>query len=275
MNDKLKKIIKSIVPPIMARTFRKMTHPKRYGFFGNYKSFEEAEKKAVGYDSEIIIEKVKSAALKVRMGEAVFDRDSATFDKEEYEWPLLASLLWIASRENNNLNIMDFGGALGSAYFQNKKWLSHLDVKWSIVEQQKFVDIGKKNFEQKPIRFFYTIKSCVETVKPNCALFSSVLPYVPKPYDILAETLKQGFKYIIIDRTPFLADGSEDCVSVEKVAPKAYDASYPAWFFNEKKILDFFAKKYELVAEFPALGGIIEFENNVAIHKGFLFERIK
>ena len=60
------------------------------------------------------------ALIKVKNGDAVFERDSVIFDKIHYSFPLLSALSLTALNHNSTLNVLDFGGSLGSAYFQNK-----------------------------------------------------------------------------------------------------------------------------------------------------------
>ena len=64
-----------------------------------------------------------------------------------------------ASAINNNvLNVLDFGGSLGSTFFQNKKFFSELkDVLWNIVEQPHFVKAGVENIQDDTIRVYTTI----------------------------------------------------------------------------------------------------------------------
>src|SRR5688572_21124448 len=76
---------------------------------GDFKSWENASQKSEGYSSMEILAKVKKAVLKVKNGEAVYERDSVLFDKIEYSWPLLSSLMWVAAKNNNSLKVLDFG----------------------------------------------------------------------------------------------------------------------------------------------------------------------
>src|SRR5215475_3829712 len=101
-------------------------NPSKYGWKGDYSSWEAAKKQAGSYDDGIILEKVEQAALKVRNGEATYERDSVLFDRIEYSWPLLAALMWVAARNKGKLTVADFGGSLGSSYFQNKVFLEGL-----------------------------------------------------------------------------------------------------------------------------------------------------
>ena len=244
-----------------------------YGWFGNYSSWEDAEKECTGYDSDKIFEKVKNALLKVKKGEAVYERDSVIFDHIEYSWPLLAGLMWIAAKGKNKLNIIDFGGSLGSAYFQNRIFLKELDeLHLNIVEQKKFVECGKKYFENKQLRFFYDIEACLRENNSNVILFSSVVQYLKEPYQFLEKILNYNFKYIIFDRTAFIED-DVDRITIQKVPPKIYKASYPAWFFSKKKFFKLFEEKYELIAEFQSpIISKINLGDTIGEYNGFIFK---
>ena len=268
----INKIISGITPPVVVKFYENLS--RKTGFFGNYSTWEDARRASKGYDSEIILYKVKDALLKVKKGEAVYERDSVLFDKVQYSWPLLAALLLIASRNGNKLNLVDFGGSLGSSYFQNRILLAHLrDLKWNIVEQNKFVECGKQYFEDDHLKFYYTLDECLKEQRCDAILLSSVLQYLEKPYDLLGEILSKRFTYIIFDRTYFLEIGN-DRITVQKVSPKIYSASYPAWFFNRDKFLSFLGKEYELLSEFEALSGTIDLGDSLATDRGFIFRKI-
>lgn len=116
-------------------------------FGGKFSNWEEAEKCCKGYDSEEIFEKVKNAAMQVKNGKATFERDSYLFYEEHFNYPILACLLDLYIHMNY-LKVIDFGGSLGSMYFQHKSVLDSIEnLEWDIVEQKHFVDFGKKNLE--------------------------------------------------------------------------------------------------------------------------------
>ncbi len=226
------------------------------------------------YNSDKILEKVKAGALKVKNGEVPYERDGMIFSKIDYSWPLLAHLLWISSKNDNRLNLIDFGGSLGTTYFQNINFLKNLKgLKWNIVEQKKFVDCGKKLFEDQNLKFFYNLEDSLEQNQPQAILISSSLQYLESPYDFLDKITNLNFEYIIFDRIPFLKTG-EDRLTIQKVAPKIYDASYPCWLFNRGKFKKILEKKYELIAEFEAHAGTkIWLKDTTASYKGFSFKR--
>jgi putative methyltransferase (TIGR04325 family) len=270
MKQKIIKLVKEIVPPIALNIYRNVLH--QAFFSGNYKTWQEAQRASTGYDSDLILNKVKQALLQVKNGQAVYERDSVLFDKMHYSWPLLAGLLWVASREGNRLNLVDFGGSLGSTYYQNIKFLTHLnELAWSIIEQKKFVEYGKRHFENDHLKFYHDLDECMSARHPDAILFSSVIQYLENPYDLLTNVLKKGFTYIIFDRTSFLEKG-DDRITVQKVPPEIYPASYPAWFFNQDRFLNFFSKDYVLITDFESFESF-RIGSISAQNKGFIFQK--
>ncbi|MDV3001980.1 MAG: hypothetical protein N5P05_003586 [Chroococcopsis gigantea SAG 12.99] len=79
-------------------------------------------KDAEGYDKDIILETVKNSLLQVKEGQAIYERDSVLFDKIEYSFPVLTMLLKVALENDSKLSVLDFGGSLGSHYFQYRNF---------------------------------------------------------------------------------------------------------------------------------------------------------
>jgi len=230
---------------------------------------QEAQNNSIGYDSDKILQTVKNSLIKVKNGEAVYERDSVIFDEIQYSWQLLTGLMFASAKKGGVLKVCDFGGSLGSTYYQNKKFLDKLDdVLWGVVEQKHFVDIGKKEFEDDRLKFFYSVDECVEKEKSNVLVLSSVLQYIEKPYELLDDILKNDFEYILIDRTPFSKIGEK--ITLQIVPPTIYEASYPCRFFEQDKFINYFTKNgYEQFEEFDSLDG----ENNDYVFKGMILEK--
>ena len=261
-------MIKDLTPPLLLNLLTGFF----YGWKGDYASWSEAKKKCSGYDSQIIFSKVKESILKVKNGEAAFERDSVLFDKVQHSFPLLAALSLAALQNNGKLNVLDFGGSLGSSYFQNKNVLTGLqELHWCIVEQEHFVKEGQRIFEDDHLHFFFDIKTCLENYRADVFLLASVLQYMEKPYALLDEALVKKTEYILIDRTPILLKG-KDRITIQKVPKNIYEASYPCWLLNEEKLLNHLSPDYELVFE----GTSPERLNiNNAVLKCFFFKRKK
>ena len=136
---------------IVARNFKS----RKYGHFGDYDNWRVAQQCCLGYEAENILEKIKASTLEVKNGKAVFERDSVIFDKIQYSWPLLSALMWVAALNKGRINVVDFGGSLGSTYFQNKQYLDTLaSVKWNIIEQASFIEYGQKSIQDDRLQFF-------------------------------------------------------------------------------------------------------------------------
>ena len=87
-----KRLIAEITPPVILRIC-KSALPAQRMFSGNYRSWDEALAHSSGYGNPLILEKVRTALLRVKRGEAACERDSITFDTKQYSFPVLAGLL--------------------------------------------------------------------------------------------------------------------------------------------------------------------------------------
>ena len=162
----MKQFVKDILPPIILKIAKRIDSYK-YGWKGNYVTWHEAKSNSIGYNSEEIFFKVRDSMIKVKNGEATYERDSVIFDKIEYSWPILSGLMLASAKSGGELRVLDFGGSLGSTYYQNKKFFDELsNVSWSIVEQKRFVDIGKKEFEDNRLKFYNNIDECLKNEHP-------------------------------------------------------------------------------------------------------------
>lgn len=270
--------LKEIIPNSFLQFYYRLRNPKekkKYGWFGDYKNWDEAKKRCSGYDDATILEKVKTSVLKVKNGEAVYERDSVIFNKIEYSTPILETLQLITNENNGKLNVIDFGGSLGSSYFQYKPLLKNLKkLNWNVVEQPHFSKCGNDYIQENGLRFFNTIEEALNYSDNSVLLLSSVLQYLEKPYEFINSVLGMNFKYIILDRTAFI-EGEKDRITIQIVPEEIYKASYPAWFFNEQKLIDSFSSIYLLLNQFECMFDPKELlGDKLTYRKGFSF-RIK
>lgn len=237
-------------------------------------SWEIAKEKTTGYDSKNILEKVKDATLKVKNKEAVFERDSVLFDKIEYSEDILKALNHIALANNNQLNVIDFGGSLGSLYYQYVNLLDSQNITWNVIEQAHFVEIGKKEISNNQLFFYENIKEVFQKEKHQVLLLSSVLQYIKNYKEKLNEILKFQFEYIIIDRTSFI-EGVDEEVMIQKVPESIYNASYPIRFFNYNKFISLLRDGYDILHTFDSYCDptLKTNENKLLYWKGFILKR--
>ena len=156
-------------------------------FRGDYGSWAEARAASAGYDDGAVWQRVRAATRAVRAGEAAWERDGTTFAEPAAPGPLVAVLRGIAAERGGRLDVVDFGGALGSTWWQQRAALADLAVRWCVVEQVEFVAAGRAEFTGEGLSFEPTLAAAGAAVRPAVILFSSVLPYVDRPQELLAE----------------------------------------------------------------------------------------
>jgi putative methyltransferase (TIGR04325 family) len=241
-------------------------------FTGDYACWSDAVQASVGYGAPVILERTSAALLQVKRGDAAFERDSVLFDKPEYAFPMLSGLLRAGVMAGGPIRVVDFGGSLGSSYFQCRRLLgAAATLEWSVVEQRPYVARGRELFEDHELKFYESTDQCLEQRRPDILLLSSVLQYLPDPYGSLEGLLARQLPHVIIDRTAFLVSG-RDRLTVQTVPEWIYPASYPAWFLSEPRLITIMAAAgYSLVAGFQGADDVAP-TNAPAYSKGFIYE---
>lgn len=240
------------------------------------KNWREALSRSTGYDAKLILDKAVYAARDVRDGRAAYERDTVTFQQAQVVHPLIAWLMYAAAT-HKHLHVMDFGGSLGSLYYQHRKLLDSLDdFAWGVVEQEHIVRVGQTEFETNVLHFYSTIQECVAEIRPNFVLLSSVLQYIEKPYELLAQIFDLGVPYIFIDRT-MAQYKNLDGVAIQHVQPIIYEASYPVWFLNAYRLEEMFAShNYKIIDAFdPYPGSTFGDEGNDFPYQSWFLSREK
>ncbi len=226
-------MMKRLLPPFIIDYY--FRYLKSQIWKGNFSSWKEAEAKSIGYDQENILTKVADAAIAVKQGKAVFERDSVLFHEEAFEWPLLSMLFYSWTISGNKLHLVDFGGSLASLYFQHKKLLPS-DLDWTVVEQDHFVKLGQQQFEETHLKFAETIAKAGEIKPVNAILLSCLIQYMEDPYQLFNELNTSGAETLIFYNTPF-AYADNDIICIQEVNPKIYKASYPCRFIVKENLL--------------------------------------
>jgi putative methyltransferase (TIGR04325 family) len=242
-------LLKEMAPPIV-QSLR--WYSFKYGWKGNYKNYEEAQKKCKGYDQDQILNRIIETTLQVKNNEIAYERDGIAYDTLHMNFPLLKSLLYIASGNDNELTVIDFGGSLGTTYYQNLPYLKHLKkLRWCIIEQPKFVAAGKKDFENEHVKFYNTIEECMAENTPQLVLICNVLQYLEDPYQLLGDIKNTGIPYLLLDFVGY-NNKNQDRMTIQHVPPVFYgiEASYPCCFFSRAKVEDKLSEGYEKEYEY-------------------------
>jgi putative methyltransferase (TIGR04325 family) len=223
---------------------------KKSSWHGDFSSWQSALANATGYGQDQILQKVKAATLKVKHHEAKYERDSVLFENIQYSWPLLAALMWVAAKRNGSLKVADFGGSLGSTYFQNKLFLDDIKhLSWNVIEQPNFVACGIQSFQDARLQFFETLEDSISASgNPDILVLSCVLPYLQDPYGFLRDCLRRSIPHIIVDCTYFNFE-DRDRICVQTVRPEIYEASYPCWLLHYGRVVKLLETNYNISAE--------------------------
>ena len=212
-------------------------------------SWEAASARAGGYDSTEILDRVTQSTKAVMAGEALFERDGVLFHEPEYRWPVAYALEASVAR-HGELRVLDVGGSLGSVYWQHRDLLTSKVESWTVIEQSDFVERGR-TLSAAPLSFATDLIGARESGPWNVALLSSVMQYLPHPWEVLASILDSGVDCLVIDRTPFHA-GESDIPTVQRVPAHIYSATYPAWILSESR-LEAALPGWRILARFPGI----------------------
>jgi putative methyltransferase (TIGR04325 family) len=218
----MKAIIRDAIIQIYLRYIKKS--PWR----GNYSSWDEALRFSTGYDTDVILKKVADASKAVIEGRASYERDSILFTEPCFDWSLMGMIF--SGQIEKCRKIVDFGGSLGSTFFQHRSILP-LDVEWTVVEQEIFVKWGLENINQRGLTFAYSLPN--EPI--DVLLASCVLPYIKNPDELLKVFNFSNASRIVIANTPF-SYLEQDIICIQHVPKTIYPASYPCRFVSIEKV---------------------------------------
>jgi len=273
----MKQLARLLLPPFLYEAIRWCVRPaarrpvlEPIRFIGTYPAWEDARRASSGYDASDILAQTRAAILQVKNGTAVFERDGLLLPEPEPPLPLLAWLQRIALENHGRLHVLDFGGSLGSTYFQCREFLAALDrLRWSVVEQPAHVACGRREFADDRLSFHANLDDALQAEQPDVLLLSCVLAYLPNPAAFLADALARNVRHVILDRT-FFHSGPHPRLTVQQVPAWIYPASYPAWFLTETGLQDIFSPRYECLATLPAHDRP-ELPEGTGYAKGFVF----
>lgn len=265
----LRALLRELAPPFLQRAVRR---GRALRFEGDYASWEDARKASGGYDSAEISSRVFEAEMKVKRGEAADARDGVCFDGIQFSLPVMAALARATVTCAGPLRVVDYGGALGGLYRQYKAFMPSARVEWVVVEQPRYVELGKTHFQGGELRFAPSLDDALQGRPADVALLSSVLQYLPTPYELLRQLAAAAVPCVVIDRTP-CSPLARDLLTVQMVPAQIYPASYPCWIFSRQRLLGAVGSTYTLVCESADASGEWESDRGTFVLAGFILDR--
>lgn len=258
VGENLRRYLKSILPPLLVNAIASKIYGRiRYQRFNG--TWFEASSVCGGYSNERILTQVANATRQVLNGDAKYQRDGVIFHDNSVNWPLVASVYIAALANPKGVRVVDVGGGLGSSYHQHAHIISRTqEIHWDIVEQPNFCEFGRGESVLKDLSFFETLNSYLQEFSPQMAVLSSVLPYVERPHNMLAELAASGVSVIFIDRTP-LIELEIDMLCIQRNPKSIVDSEYPLWLISRPNLLKDLAE-YTLIQEIE-VPGVLKVEN--------------
>lgn len=208
-------------------------------------TYSDALNYSDGYDNPKIAEMLRSNAQHMLNTPNAYVRDGIVFNCGNYSFALLGAIY--AEDRKHDINVLDFGGNLGSFYYQHIEYLRRGINKWIVIEQSYLVEIAKEfKFDDKLV--YYHDLDKVKYYHFDLIILSSVLPYLEEPYHILKDLLAFRAEFVFIDRTYFCDFKACDFVMIQENLNS--DINYPVWVFNKLKMIHYFELNgYHLVDE--------------------------
>ena len=251
----VRSIVKAWIPPAITDARRTwLGHGLR--FSDATEGWAETAQRSSGYAAEVIVDAVARGTREVIAGRAAFERDSVLFQTPDFRYPIVAALLRAAVHSDGRLEVVDFGGSLGSTYRQCKPFLARLHrLRWHVVEQAHFVATGRREFTTDELDFAASLHELPQFEAPAVILLSSVLQYLEDPEQTLDSLLLLNASHLVIDRTP-MSNLDENRLCIQHVPKTIYEASYPCWALSRPRLLSRLADaRWTVLGEFPGLEG--------------------
>ena len=267
MSSAFRKVVQAALPPFVLNALLRLRR-LRYGFHGDYASYEDALRHChtpSAFSSEQIID---TALRRARAG---LDAPGSHITTREQQLlaatltPLLACALKRESR------VLDFGGGLG-ADFRRIRFMLPPDwcLAWDILETAPMAEAGRLHVRETGLRFFSEWEDAQGPY--DLVLASSSVQYTPDPVRTFERMTTLASRYVIVSRFP-LIPGSRDRLTVQRVSPSYYDASYPAWFLGERKWLPLIEESFVIRRRWDVPEDSLFLDGHRVVNRGLLLER--
>jgi putative methyltransferase (TIGR04325 family) len=253
-------VARRVVPLSIRRTLR-LWFGWRW-FVGNYRTWADARAAADDSAGSATLERVIAAARSVRITPGAWDRDGVVFRQPAFHAPLVDAMQRIAGEEKRMLCVIEFGGGLGSTWWQHRAAFDRADIDWRVVEVPALVEVGRREFSAPPLSFHATLEDAFLDRRPNVVLFSSVLQYVEAPHSLLQAVAGRAVRHVILDRVGFTNRG-RDRIALQHTPPSLGGGASACWLFDYQTLVAAVGPGYECAAEwrvdFDAVDGQAEY----------------
>ncbi len=187
----------------------------------------------------------------------------------EVQWPVLSALGLAWRAAPGPVTVLDFGGSLGSLYFQHREQCRVLGVsRWTVIEQPSFVEAGRECLADGTLSFCADLDAVLADGQSTVAVLSGVLQYVEPYLDPLRQVLDRRVPVVCVDRTYLSQDNRS--LLVQHVPKEIYAASYPCHVIRVSDVEDLFRQSGYTVLASYVNGGFPALERRGGYFGGFI-----
>ena len=270
-NRKLKALVRRWLPQGIRDALNRLFGYAIY-FQGEFEDWQSAKHASSGYHDDQLVKRLCSAAIEVRDGNAAWEQDGQIWDHITSDMPIFAAMARVALSRGGGISVLDFGGGLGSGYFQCRAFFPDSKLRsWAVVEQPRLANFGREEISRDALRFFRSIEDALAWKDADVALFSGVLQYLEDPWEILNCIINSAIPYLIIDRHPCTI--TREMITVQVIPSSMYSASYPSWLFDCPRMLERLGEHYDLLAAWDGKDPAIRGWGIGAEFRGYFFKR--
>jgi putative methyltransferase (TIGR04325 family) len=244
--------LKEFVPPIMVKVAKRIKEGE--ALFISYESALTACKS--GYEEDDLIN-------------VVYEKTRIYRDSFLTQRPLVSEInslrtmagLSLATR-NNELNVIDFGGACGAHYFLARTIFGDsVNLRWHVVETPRMASKATGLSDER-LKFFYDIQKAKNELSRVDLLFSSsTLQYVPRPYEFLKRLTECGADKLFFTKIG-LSTLQKELITIQKSrlsgngpgpmpeGMRDKEIKYPVTFSRKDKFEEILRKNYSIDIQF-------------------------
>jgi putative methyltransferase (TIGR04325 family) len=245
----VRRFLKGAVPLFIYERIKARRSPIKYEY--GFKNWSDAKAASIGYSEDSILQKISSQTVLMVESNSGWVRDGFYFNQVQINYEIL-SFVALHSAKGQPLRVIDFGGGLGTSYFQNRNILEKFGIKvcWNIIEQPNFVAEGKLVLGSVPNLHFFETLTDASVTSLDLVLFSSVLEYLEDSYQFLEEIMRLEMKPlgILIDRSPIDLIDNEKYL-VQNVEQSIHQAKLPLRILGQDRIVAILSSDYELLSD--------------------------
>ena len=200
----------------------------------------------MGWDTNSIDERTIAAARRVRDGHVPFEMDGIEQPGVYHSPAILSLLLIMYARCGPIFSIVDFGGGLGTHYFQHRRLLAalpKLSINWNVIERPRLLaKMRAGEFETDRLNFFRSLEHADRHISKTSAFVSSgAIQYLEDPFAFL-DTVAERFDVIALDRV-LSFERDENLIFVQHTSKDHQEVTYPVWCLSRSKLVSHIVSK--------------------------------